>query len=345
MNKTPSEQLEPFGEKQLIETVFQPLTEGIEPALALKDDCACLRFDRDQDIIVTKDALVSGIHFFADDSPADIGWKSLAVNLSDLAAKGARPHSYMLAIAIPKDISLHWLMDFAAGLKDMQDSSGCQLIGGDTVFTPGPLTISISAFGVGPLGEFVPRHGAKPGDLVYVSGTIGDSALGLQLRREMGVMQSIGISEADKGYLGRRYLRPIPRLNLSPSLRSFASAAMDISDGLLGDFRTLCKASGVSGKLFFEDVPLSSAARNVLDHSKDPKLGFEIIDIIVGGGDDYEILAIVPPESRVKFEKGASEAGVEVTKIGHIEQGTENQVLMLEQGRPVHPKTESYLHF
>lgn len=345
MNEMPIKELKPFGEKQLIKTVFEPLTEGADAAFSLKDDCACLHFDKNQDVVVTKDALVSNIHFFSDDPAADIGWKSLAVNLSDLAAKGANPHSYLLAIAIPENITLHWLREFAGGLKVIQNRGGCKLIGGDTVFTTGPLTISITAIGVGPRGSFVPRQGARVGDLVYVSGTIGDSAIGLQIRSKKDVIQSMDLSEADKNYLVRRFLKPEPRLNLADSLRRFARTSMDISDGLLGDFRTLCKASGVSGKVFFEDLPLSSATHNVLKQCKDPHHKSELIDIVVGGGDDYEIMAVIPPDSGCEFEKSATASGVNVKKIGEIEEGTVNQTAMFNRGQRVQPKSENYEHF
>ena len=197
---------------------------------------------------------MAGVHFFAVDPPDAIARKALRVNLSDLAAKAAKPLGFILALALPSDVDSGWLESFARGLGEDAAYYKCPLLGGDTVRIPGPLTISITAFGHVPEGRMVPRTGATPGDRIYVSGTVGDAALGLKLR--------LAEREAPpgQGYLLERYLHPQPRLALRPALLAHASGAMDVSDGFVGDLRKMMRASGASAEVDLAAVPLSRAA-------------------------------------------------------------------------------------
>ena len=265
-------------EDELIEKLFAPLAG---PAgLGLEDDVALLPAGGES--VATVDALVAGVHFFSDDPPGAIAKKALRVNLSDLAAKGAEPLGFLLALALPEDWTNDWLMAFAQGLGEDAGAFACPLLGGDTVKTPGPLTISITALGR-VRGRFVPRAGAKVGDGVFVSGTIGDAALGLRLRKEPALAARLSPSARD--FLLDRYLLPRTRLDLAGELRAGASAAMDVSDGLLGDLAKLARVSKVSSRIALADIPFSEAAREAL--ALDPAL----LETLLSGGDDYEILA------------------------------------------------------
>src|SRR5262249_42913063 len=187
------------------------------------------------DLVLTADGIVAGIHFFPDDPPATVAKKALRVNLSDLAAKGARPLGFLLTLALPKETGDAWLAAFARGLGADGESFGCPLLGGDTVRTLGPVAISITAFGAVPRGKMVRRAGAQPGDRVLVTGTIGDAALGLELRREPSAAKRWGLARRHQAFLATRYLVPEPRNALAAAVRVHASAAMDASDGLASD--------------------------------------------------------------------------------------------------------------
>lgn len=266
-----------YTEDELIARLFAPLAGPA--ALGLVDDAALLPPSREP-TVVTADMLVAGVHFFPDDPPALIAKKALRVNLSDLAAKAAEPLGFLLSLALPPGWTNDWLEAFAAGLGEDARAFDAPLLGGDTAATPGPLTISITALGRTP--RLVSRAAAQPGQGVYVSGTIGDAALGLILRREPERLE--GLSTASRVFLLDRYLLPRPRLDLTPMLRDHAAAAMDVSDGLAGDLAKLCSASGVSAVIDASCVPLSDAARDAV--SLDPHL----LETALTGGDDYEIL-------------------------------------------------------
>src|SRR5271167_4984187 len=254
------------GEDELIANYFAPLAG---PAgLELKDDVARLAPPPGQDIVLTTDALVAGVHFFADDPPGAIARKALRVNLSDLAAKGAAPLGFLLSLALPAGWTADWLEDFARGLGEDARAWDCPLLGGDTVKTPGPLTLSITALGSAAIGRMAARTGVRPGDRLYVSGTIGDAALGLRLRLGQGPL----LSEAHRLHLLDRYLLPRPRLALEPAM-VFAHGGMDVSDGLIGDLVKMLRASGVSAGIDLARLPLSDAANAAI--SADPTL-FEI---------------------------------------------------------------------
>ncbi|MGJ0506045.1 MAG: thiamine-phosphate kinase [Methylocystis sp.] len=288
-----------YSEDDLIARLFAPIAG---PAgLGLTDDAALLPASS-QPTVATVDMLVAGVHFFADDPPAAIAQKALRVNLSDLAAKGAEPVGFLLSLALPGDWTNDWLAAFAEGLAADAAAYAAPLIGGDTTATPGPLAISITA--LGRAARFVPRSGARPGDAVYVSGTIGDAALGLALRREPEFAAKL--SPQAREYLDGRYLLPRPRLDLIPTLRAHATAAMDVSDGLAGDLAKLCRASRASAVVEAPLVPLSRAAREAV--ALDPGL----LETALTGGDDYEILFAADP---------AFEAPPGVVRIGDIVAG------------------------
>jgi len=325
------------GEERLIAKFFAPLAKH-PGALELRDDTAVLTPPAGCDLVLTKDAIVAGVHFFPND-PADvIARKALRVNLSDLAAKGAAPAGFLMALALPGKTSERWLKSFAQGLGEDADVYACPLLGGDTVRTPGPLTISITAFGFVPHGKMVQRQRAKADDRVIVTGTIGDAALGLALRKDRKLAQRWKLSAKMQKHLASRYLLPRPRNVLATLLQENASAAMDVSDGLAGDLTKLCRASGVSAEVNVARVPLSDAARAVL--AKDPSM----LRAILSGGDDYEILCTVPRARSETFIAGAQALGVPAADIGHITAG-QGAPDFVRDGRTINVGKAAYSHF
>lgn len=324
------------GEFELIARHFAPIAG--RDGLGLLDDAALLRPARGYELVVTADALVAGVHFFPDDPAGSIARKALAVNLSDLAAKGARPDGFVLTLALPKGWAEDWLAAFAQGLAAVAGEAGCPLIGGDTVSTTGPLTLSITAFGSVPAGRMVLRSGAKPGDLVLVTGTIGDGALGLRAHGPDRPGWVARLCEADRAFLADRYLHPQPRLALAQALQLHASAAMDVSDGLVGDLGKLLAASRVGAEIELDTVPLSAAARNAV--MADPALA----ELAWTGGDDYEILCTASEVEFPSLAAAAQAAGLGLARIGRVtaEAGT---VRYSEAGRPRSFARGSFVHF
>ncbi len=292
-----------IGEETLIARYFAPLADR-SGAYGLTDDAASLVVPDGQELVVTMDTLVAGVHF-RDTDPADlIARKALRVNLSDLAAKGAEPFGYFLSIALGIDWTEAWLGAFVAGLGMDQETFGVSLYGGDTVMTPGPVTISITALGTVPVGQMIARGTAKIGDHLFVSGTIGDAALGLRAGDRGG---------QDQDYLRQRYLVPEPRFALRRALREAASAAMDISDGLLGDLAKMCSAGGVGASIDRSRIPLSAPARKSVENAPGDWSS------ILTGGDDYEILVAVPADRVDKFQELANLSAIVVSPLGVIE--------------------------
>ena len=326
----------PSGEDSLIARYFKPL--ATDPgAFNLVDDAAILKAVG-EDIVVTTDAIVEGVHFLSDDPPDAIARKALRVNLSDLAAKGATPAGFVLTLAL-RNADDAWLTSFARGLGKDAGLFGCPLLGGDTVSTPGPLMVSITAFGRVPSGKMVHRGGAKPGDRVVVTGTIGDAALGLDILKEGPVAAVLADDAAAKEMLIGRYRVPQPRNALASAVREHASAAMDVSDGLAGDLAKLCKASGMSAVIDAPSIPVSAPAGRLLAR------GAVGIGTIVSGGDDYEILCAIPENRFEAFAESAGIAGVAVTSIGTVIGGSTAPRFLDGEGREIALPRLSYSHF
>lgn len=321
------------GEFELIADYFAPLAG--EGAFGLRDDAASLELPAGYNFVVTKDMLVEAVHFFVNDPPASIARKALGVNLSDLAAKGATPRGFLLGFARTAAQTRDWCADFAQGLGAMARETGCPLMGGDTVNAP-RLTLSITAFGSVPASRMVPRQGGNPGDLVYVSGTIGDAALGLKLRQEPEAHWAKALAPEHQTFLLDRYLHPQPRLALAPALLNHAKAAMDVSDGLLGDADKLSLALGAEFDI--ARVPLSAAAKAAI--ALEPAL----LETALTGGDDYEILCAVPPDHACDFVAEARKTGIDVTKIGVLGKQKDTKIWLDASGVERRFTRRSYTH-
>jgi thiamine-monophosphate kinase len=336
-----------LSEQHLISKYFAPLAGP--GGLGLLDDAALLAPPSGTELVLTADALIAGVHFFAEDPAEKIAGKALAVNLSDLAAKGADPLGFLLTLALPSDWTPDWLAAFSRGLGEMAALSNCPLLGGDTVATPGPLTLSITALGSVPAGKLVRRTTARPGDALYVSGTIGDAALGLALRKSQvtGEQKPAWAQNLDPEQceaLIDRYLSPRPRKSLVFALRACASAAMDVSDGLIGDLRAMMRASGATtqvdlrAQVDLRRIPLSAAASAAF-HA-DPYL----LDAIMCGGDDYEILCAAPIAEAARFEALAQTTGVTVARIGFAASGSAEAFVGFD-GQPRAFDRDRFSHF
>ena len=326
------------GEEGLIARYFKPLAKH-PGAFGLADDAAAITPPAGCDLVLKTDGIVGGVHFFPDDPPDTVAKKALRVNLSDLAAKGAKPLGFLLTLALPKEIGDTWLAPFARGLGADAELFGCPLVGGDTDRTGGPITISIAVLGAVPQGKMVRRAGAKAGERVVVTGTIGDAALGLLLRRDVSAAERWGLVREQRDSLDARYLVPEPRIAIAEILRAHASAAMDVSDGLAGDLAKLCRASGVSAEIAVARVPLSDGVRAAL--AKEPGL----IETIITGGDDYEVVACVPAGKVEALRQQASAAGVAVTEIGAVTAGQGEARFLDPDGQPLMFAHPSFSHF
>jgi thiamine-monophosphate kinase len=324
------------AEDSLIARYFKPIARH-PGAFNLDDDAAALKTSG-EDIVVTTDAIVEGVHFLPDDPPDTVARKALRVNLSDLAAKGAQPAGFVLTLAL-RSADDAWLKPFAQALGEDAASFDCPLLGGDTVSTPGPLMISVTAFGRVPVGRMVHRAGAKPGDRVVVSGTIGDAVLGLDILKGGAVATALADDAAACEMLIGRYRVPQPRNALASGICDHAHAAMDVSDGLAGDLAKLCAASGVSAAIDAPSIPLSPAAAALVAR------GAVGIETLVAGGDDYEILCAVPEDAFDAFALATRAAGVAIASIGTIIAGTAIPAFLDAQGREVALKRRSFSHF
>ena len=327
----------PLSEISFIAEYLAPLA-SCAAAFGLKDDAALLRNLPAAGLVITSDAVVAGVHFFDEDAPADVAYKALAVNVSDLAAKAAKPIAYTMTLALPGSPSRDWAAGLAAGLRRAQDAFGIDLIGGDTVSARGAWWISITAFGEASLAGLLPRTGAKAGDRFYVTGTLGDSALGLKLRLGSGGFEE-ALSQNDRAYLLSRYLYPEPRLGMAAALSSCASASMDISDGLALDLSRLCTASGVGAGISVSSIPTSAAAGKAL--ASDANL----METILSGGDDYEILAAVPSAKTGIFEEMAEAAGLAITQIGEAVTGQPLVRFLDARGQIMPLRLKGFEHF
>lgn len=318
------------GEFEIIARYFAPLAEGQAGSLGLADDAAVIGLAHGCEFVVTNDALVEGVHYRSDDPPGDVARKALRVNLSDLAAMGAVPRFYNLALALSSSVDEAWLGGFAEGLGDDQARFGIGLIGGDTVSTPGPVTIAITAIGEAPAGSALRRGGARVGDRIFVSGTIGDAGAGL------GILSgAVSAGEADRDWLIARYRLPSPRTDLGPALVGLAHAAIDVSDGLLADLAHICKGSGRGATVEAAAVPLSPALTRCS--------GFGPADAFTAG-DDYELLFTVPGSRASEVWAVAERVGVPVAEIGRIE--AEGGVRLVdEKGETLEVGRSGFRHF
>lgn len=304
------------AEFALIARHFRPLAG--QGGLDLADDAALLTPPPGREMVLAADAMVAGVHFLPDDPPQTIGRKLLRVNLSDLAAMGADPLAYLMTVALPRDTPDSWLEGFVAGLALDQAEFGLQVLGGDTVSTAGPVSLSLTILGTVAPGQALRRGGARPGDTLWVSGTIGDGHLGLRAARGE-------IADPD-GVLASRYRLPTPRLALGRALRGLATACMDVSDGLVQDLGHLCRASGCAAVLEAARVPLSRPAQDA------------DLAALLTGGDDYELLFALPP--------GAMPApGMAITRIGHFTAGAAGVQVRDRTGQPMALPQQGWSHF
>jgi thiamine-monophosphate kinase len=327
------------GEEAIIQAYLAPLAAGYPGAFDLRDDCAAITPTPGHDLIVKTDPVAGGIHFFPDDPPEDIGWKALAVNVSDLAAKAAVPVAYLMALSFPEAPTGAWMQQFAHGLQQAQTAFGMHLIGGDTDRRPGPVTISITVFGEVPAGTMVRRGAARPGDRIYVSGELGAAATGLALLREPGLARDLALGPDDVSALVARFRRPMPRLSLREGLRRYASAAMDLSDGLAKDLDRMCRASGCGAEIQVGAVPVmpATAAAVARDAS--------FVRNVIAAGDDYEVLATISPDRANDFEACVrATAGVPVSCIGQITKQS-GLALVDRGGRPLTLDRTGWDHF
>lgn len=319
------------GEFGLIADLLAPL--AAEGAFSLTDDAALLpELPAGQGWVMTKDAMVAGIHFLPDDPPDLIARKLLRVNLSDLAAMGAVPCGYLLACAWSPGTTKGWIEGFVAGLAADQAEFDIGLYGGDTVSTPGPLTLSLTAFGTAPRQSLLRRNGARAGDDVMVSGTLGDAALGLRV-----LQGTLDAAPEHAASLAQRYRLPQPRSTLGPALVGLASAAQDVSDGLLADLGHIAHHSGVGMEVHLELLPLSVAARESLVERPD------LAQLPLNGGDDYELVFTAPTAARERITETAAATGTPVTRVGRVVEGS--GVSPFAAGRPLPVKGQGWQHF
>lgn len=327
------------SEFELIARYFAPLARAFPGAYGLLDDAAVISPASGNELVVKTDTIVADVDF-PRETPADlIACKALRVNLSDLAAKGALPRAYLLDLVLPVTVDERWIAAFAAGLDRDQAEYGVHLIGGDLSSTAGPVTIAVCAFGEAPIGSIVRRGGAQAGDTIFVTGTIGDAALGLSLLR--GALGEL--DDDSHRFLLDRYRLPQPRVTLGPGLIGVATAAIDISDGLVADLRHLCEVSHMDAIVEAHSVPLSPAARKVI--ASDPQR----LATALTGGDDYEVLFTAPPNAANRISELARSAATPITPIGRTMRslpGDGSHVAVLDSlGRTMSFTAEGWTHF
>jgi thiamine-monophosphate kinase len=321
-----------LGEFERILRYFAPLAGP--GGLELADDAALLDCAPGRRLVVTADAIVAGVHYLPDDPPALVARKLLRVNLSDLAAMGARPLHYVLTTALPAELGPEWLARFAEGLAEDQRRYGIDLLGGDSVRTRGPAVLSLTAIGEVEAGQEIRRRGAQPGDLVWVSGTIGDAFLGLELLR--GAHPDLAPEHRD--YLVRRFRLPEPRTELGPRLCGIARAMIDVSDGLLADLGHICETSRAAAIVELDLLPLSPAARAIVEDA--PGIRAQL----AAAGDDYELLFAGPADAAETIATLSLRLGVRVTRIGRIDVGTGVRLVNAD-GHQIPLEATGYRHF
>ncbi len=323
------------AEFELIAKYFAPLAG--EGAFGLQDDAAILSVPEGKKLVITQDALTANVHFFADDPPKLIAQKALRVNISDLVAKGALPFAYSMAIGLGDGWDEAWIAEFAKGLGEDQARFNMHLTGGDTYASHGGTTISITAFGLLDEENYTSRLGASIGDTIFVTGTIGDAALGLKQKLDQFDKRILGMGE--KTHLQQRYLLPNPSLLMAPIIAEFASASMDISDGLVGDLEKLCKASNVGARIEVSKIPISSPARKLI------QIIPEQLETVLTGGDDYELLFSVPEKQIIEFKAAIHLLPVSIEKIGVVKDAKDGIGLYDDDGSQLSFESSSYNHF
>lgn len=322
------------GEFELIARYLAPLAAAAPLAFGLTDDAALLAPAAGEQVVLTKDCMVAGVHFLDADGPEVIARKLLRTNLSDLAAMGATPRGYLLGLVLPRDVDEAWIAGFAAGLARDQQEFGVTLLGGDTTATSGPTVLSLTALGVVAEGCVLRRNGARVGDLLYVSGTIGDATLALHLK----LGKVFGVDPAVRAALNARLDLPLPRVDLGRRLVGIATAALDISDGLVQDVGHIARASGVAIEIAAADVPLSPEAAEVI--GDEPGLFLDCL----AGGDDYELAFTAPADRGTEVLAAAAAAGVAVACIGRVVAGL-GVTVRDRQGGIVELARSGYRHF
>lgn len=313
-------------EFSLIDLIKQRVKARSDVVLGIGDDAALLSVPNDHYLVVSTDTLNTGVHFPEETAPEDIGYKALAVNLSDLAAMGATPAWASLAISLP-DTDVEWLEKFLDGFFELADEHSVQLIGGDT--TQGPLSITVTVHGFVPKDQAMRRDEARPGDEIWVTGSIGDAAAGLSQWRAKGLQSA---------KLRYRLDRPTPRINVGIALRGIANAAIDISDGLLADLMHILRASKVGAEIEVCRVPMS---KPLLDHFPDDH---ERYRLQLSGGDDYELCFTAPAHQSLAIEQALAECDVIGAVIGHIVEGSELKCYD-ERGELFEPQQKGFEHF
>ncbi len=323
---------EAVGEFERIRRFFAPLAGP--GGLGLLDDAALVDCPAGHRLVVTADAIVAGVHFLPEDPPDLVARKLLRVNLSDLAAMGARPLHYLLTTALPASLGADWVARFAAGLEADQRRFGVDLLGGDSVSTAGPAVLSLTAIGEVAAGREVRRSGAHPGDRIWVSGTIGDAFLGLGVLR--GAYRQL-LPEHRAALIGRFQI-PEPRVELGPLLCRIAHAMIDVSDGLLADLGHICETSRAAAIVELDRLPLSAAAQAIVAAEPDVRAR------LAAGGDDYELLFTAPAEAAPAVAALSARSGLPITMIGRIEAG-EGVRLVDAAGQTVPVEAAGYRHF
>ena len=302
---------------------------GNDTLLGVGDDCALLAPPTGEVLAVTTDTLLAGVHFPLDSPPRLIAQRALAVNLSDMAAMGATPRWFQLALTMPV-ANKDWLAEFSAGLNTMACQFNCALVGGDT--TRGPLTISITLMGTVPSGQALKRSGAKPGDTIFVTGSLGDGAVALAV-----LEGRLSTSTGDAAYLKERFWQPQARIAQGLAIRNFASSAIDISDGLIADLGHIAEASQVGAVVDVDKLPLSEALCRTAD--PDRRLNWAL-----SGGDDYELCFTVPADKVAQCQRLIDDGGLTATRIGQIIDG-QGVRCVDKQGAPFEITGSGYQHF
>ncbi len=324
---------QPLDEFKLIETLLAPLAQGAPGTFGLTDDAAVVTPQDGQELVVTTDAMVRGVHYLPEDPPAEIGRKLLRVNLSDLASMGASPEAYLLTLAISPETTLSWLEEFVRGLADDQREFGVRLIGGDTVRSPTTDLFSITALGWAPSAKVISRRGARPRDEIYVSGTIGDAVLGLACAKG-----TVDVDDTAKRHFLTRFRRPDPRIELGTRLAGLASACLDVSDGLVADLAHLCDASGVGAVVNATAVPVSTPAAQQVTADQG------LLISLITGGDDYELVFTAPAAEANAIGRLGHDLALPLTKVGRIVEGRGVHVVN-DAGEEISIEQGGYAHF